>query len=59
MKNPSKDSKFLKIICPRCKSQKIIYGKATSKIKCQKCNKMLVKNTGGKTKIKAPVKKIL
>ena len=52
-------SKFLKIKCPRCKSNYIVFGKATSIIKCAKCNKLLVKTTGGKAKVKAPVKEVL
>jgi len=37
----------------------IIYGKSSLRIKCKKCNLMLIKTTGGKTKIKAPVKEII
>lgn len=51
-------SKFLKVSCPRCKHQKIIYGKSAIKIKCDKCNILLIKTTGGKTKIKAKVKEV-
>ena len=52
-------SKFLKIICPRCKNKQTVFGKATSLIKCEKCNKLLAKTTGGKAKIKAKVEKII
>jgi ribosomal protein S27E len=51
--------KFLKISCPRCGSKTLIYGKATTRIKCKKCNKLLVKLTGGKTKICAPIRSII
>jgi len=53
------ESKFIKIICPRCSNKQVIFGKTTLKIKCEKCKKLLVKTTGGKTKIKAQVKQIL
>jgi len=53
------ETKFLKIICPRCRNRQIVYGKATTKIKCKKCNKLLVRTTGGKTKIKAKISKII
>jgi len=52
-------SKFLKIICPRCKNNKIVFGRSSIKIKCDKCNYLLTKTTGGKTKVRALVKEIL
>jgi ribosomal protein S27E len=42
-------SKFLKISCPRCKKKKTVLGKSAS----------LVKTSGGKSKIRAPVKEII
>ena len=55
---PTNKSKFLKIACPRCYNNQIIFGKAVSDIKCEKCNKLLIKTTGGKAKIKAKIKQI-
>jgi len=52
-------SKFLKISCPRCSEEHIIYGKSTLKIKCRKCNKLLIETSGGKIRVKAPIKKVL
>jgi len=54
-----KSGKFLKIMCPRCKHPRIIYGKSATKIKCAQCNKLLITPTGGKVKIKAAIKKVL
>jgi len=51
-------SKFLRINCPRCGNPNTIFGKASMKIKCAKCNKLLVKTTGGKTIIKARIRRI-
>ena len=51
-------SKFLKISCPRCNLQQIIFGKSSSSIKCSKCNRLLLETTGGKAKIKAPVRQV-
>ncbi len=53
------ESKFLRIFCPRCKKEHTVFGKSSTRIKCFKCNKLLVETTGGKTKIKAPIKEIL
>jgi len=52
-------SKFLKISCPRCHNLQIIFGKATSLTKCDKCDKLLINTTGGKAKIKARVIQII
>jgi len=57
-KKPIK-SRFLRISCPRCYSKQVVFGKSSSTIKCRECNLLLIKSTGGKAKIKAPVKKIL
>jgi len=53
------ESKFLRIVCPRCGKSKIIFGKSSTKIKCKQCNKLLMKTKGGKAKIKASVKEVL
>jgi len=52
-------AKYLRIICPRCKKKQIIYGKATLRIKCDQCNRLLIQPTGGKTRIKAGIKQII
>jgi len=52
------NSKFLKINCPRCRKAQIIFGKSSSKVKCKGCNYLLNKPSGGKTKLRAKVKKI-
>lgn len=53
------ESKFLKVKCPRCSKIKITFGKASTRVKCTYCGKMLAKTTGGKTKIKAEIKEVL
>ena len=51
--------KFLKIECPRCRRRYIIYGKASSKVKCEKCNYLLLETKGGKARIRAPIKEVI
>jgi len=53
------ESKFLKIKCPKCKKPQIIFGKSSTKVKCNNCNVLLLKTKGGKAKIKARVEKVL
>ncbi|MDP3881465.1 MAG: 30S ribosomal protein S27e [Nanoarchaeota archaeon] len=52
-------SKFLKIVCPRCRQRHIVFGKSSLSIKCRKCNYLLTKPAGGKTKIRAMIEAIL
>jgi len=52
-------SKFLRISCPRCQCQQIVFGKSATTIKCKKCNYMLLKTTGGKARMRAQVKQII
>lgn len=53
------ESKFVKVRCPKCKNEQIIFGKTTSEIKCLVCEKAIAKPTGGKSKIKARILEVL
>jgi len=52
-------SKFVKIRCPKCKNEQIIFGKAATSVKCLVCDKSLAESTGGKTRIKARILEVL
>ena len=52
-------SKFVKVRCPKCKNEQIIFGKSSSTIKCLVCNKILAEPTGGKSKIKSRILEVL
>lgn len=52
-------SKFIKLRCPKCKNEQIVFGKSASKIKCLVCSKVLADPTGGKTRVKARVLEVL
>ena len=54
-----RESKFLKVVCPICGHQQTIFGKATTKVKCNNCGYVLVQPTGGKARIKAKVVKVM
>lgn len=45
-------SKFLKVRCPKCKNEQIIFSKPSTEIKCLVCEEVIAKTTGGKNKIK-------
>ncbi len=53
------DSKFIKIRCPKCKNEQIIFGKVASLVKCLVCEQELANPTGGKSKIKGRVLEVL
>lgn len=53
------DSRFVKVRCPKCKNEQVIFGKAATKIKCLVCGKVLGEPTGGKTRIRAPILEVL
>ncbi len=44
-------SKFLKITCKKCKNDQVVFNKATTLVKCLKCNANLVIPTGGVSEI--------
>jgi small subunit ribosomal protein S27e len=52
-------SKFVKIRCPKCKNEQIMFGKSSSIIKCLVCGKILAEPLGGKSKIKARILEVL
>ena len=57
MREPT--SKFIKIRCPKCKNEQIMFGKASSKIICLVCGKVLAESTGGKSRVKARILEVL
>ncbi len=53
------ESKFIKVRCPKCKNEQIMFGKASSEVKCLVCGKDLGEATGGKTRVKARILEVL
>jgi len=52
-------SKFVKIRCPKCKNEQVMFGKAASVVKCLVCGKVQAEPTGGKCKVKARILEVL
>jgi len=52
-------SKFIKVRCPKCKNEQIVFGKAASNVKCLVCDKVLSEPTGGKGIVKARILEVL
>ena len=52
-------SKFVKIRCPKCKNEQVMFGKASTTVKCLVCGKVLAEPKGGKAKVKARILEVL
>ena len=52
-------SKFIKIRCPKCKNEQIMYGKSSTTVLCLVCGRKLAEPKGGKAKVKARVLEVL
>lgn len=48
---PMPKSKFLKVKCPDCGNEQIIFSHASTVVRCNICNRELAMPTGGKAKI--------
>ncbi len=56
---PMPKSRFIKVRCPSCGNEQVIFDHTTFPVRCLVCGKLLVKPTGGKAKILGEVVKIL
>ncbi|UCD21271.1 MAG: 30S ribosomal protein S27e [archaeon] len=52
-------SKFVRVRCPKCEEDQVIFGKATTKVSCLKCKAPLTRPTGGKSRLRAKVLEVL
>jgi small subunit ribosomal protein S27e len=44
-------SKFIKVKCPDCENEQVVFDKASTKVDCVVCGKVLAEPTGGKATI--------
>jgi small subunit ribosomal protein S27e len=51
--------KFIKVKCSKCKESQIIFGKASTKVRCLNCKTVLALPSSGKAKIRAKVEEVL
>lgn len=59
MKIKELTSKFVKIRCPKCKNEQVVFGKTSTVINCLICGRVLAEPTGGKTRVKARILEVL
>ncbi len=44
-------SKFIRVKCPDCENEQIMFDRASTKVDCVVCGKVIAEPTGGKAKI--------
>lgn len=52
-------SRFVKVRCPKCKNEQVIFGKTSTVINCLVCGKTVAEPSGGKSKVKARILEVL
>ena len=52
-------SKFIKIQCPKCKNEQVLFSKASTAVLCLICGKELARPTGGRSSVKGRVLEVL
>jgi len=53
------ESRFLRVMCLKCKNEQIIFNKASQDVKCLVCDNILAEATGGMSIIKSKILKVL
>jgi small subunit ribosomal protein S27e len=56
---PQPKSRFLRVKCDKCGNEQTVFDHATFQVRCISCQEILVESTGGKTKIRGTVVKVL
>ncbi len=56
---PKPRSIFLRVKCPKCGNEQLLYSNAVNKINCNVCGEVLAEPSGGRAKIKAEVLSVL
>lgn len=52
-------SKFIRVRCPKCKNEQVMFGKAATNVLCLVCGRELAAPLAGKSKVKAKVVELL
>ena len=52
---PKPRSSFLRVKCPKCGNEQLIFSNTVNKVTCNVCGETLAEPTGGKAKIKGEI----
>ena len=56
---PKPSSAFLRVKCPKCGNEQLIFSHAVNKVTCNVCSAVLAEPTGGKVNLKGDVQAVL
>lgn len=56
---PRPRSRFLRVKCPDCGNEQIVFSHVATTVKCNVCEATLAQPTGGKTKLRGEVVSVL
>jgi small subunit ribosomal protein S27e len=56
---PKPNSTFLRVKCPKCGNEQLIFSNAVNKVTCNVCSAILAEPTGGKAKLNGDVQAVL
>jgi small subunit ribosomal protein S27e len=49
---PKPTSAFLRVVCPKCGNEQLLFSHAVNVVKCNVCGEVLAQPTGGKARIR-------
>lgn len=52
---PRPRSRFLRVRCPDCGNEQVVFGNASMLVRCNVCDGVLAEPTGGKTRIRGEI----
>jgi small subunit ribosomal protein S27e len=52
---PRPRSSFLRVKCPKCGNEQVVFDNAVNKVKCNVCGAELAEPSGGKAKVKGEI----
>jgi len=52
-------SRFVHVMCKKCKHEQVIYNKASTTVVCNNCGERMAKPTGGEIEVSAKVLEVL
>jgi len=56
---PKPRSRFLRVKCPSCGNEQIVFDRAASVVQCRICSDVLAEPTGGRARVKGEIVSVL
>jgi len=56
---PKPRSVFLRVKCPKCANEQIVFERTSNYIKCNVCDELVAEPTGGKAKVRGEILQVL